>query len=538
MISYSLFNKTQNHSLNVYQAVKYCKECGENGIIFEKGEYHFYPDMAAEEAVCVSNHDIYGFRRIAFCLSSLNDFCIDGDGSRFIFHGSIIPFYINGSKRVTLKNLTLDYDSDRILLLRVTDVNDGFFDVQAENETGYKVSNGILNICTGYGDSGVLNSLMIRTVGDSDEYEKGTDEEFFCMNPSLFVEDKGDKKLRIHNSTLNVKSGMYLIAAGDNRSLCNIVINKSSDVTLDSLTMYSSYAMGVLAQVSKNITIDKMTVAAHTGKLYSLAADATHFVNCRGLVKVTNSSFSDQLDDALNIHGIFTKIEDKSEDSVTVRYMHKSAKGIDIYDAGDKIAVLNPRSLIGNRYYTVKKAEVINLNYTKLYLCEPTEDIPVGYVVENLTKNCDLIFEGNRVFKNRARGMLIGTKGKVEIKNNYFHTSGTSVLFESDGEYWFESGGTKDVKISENIFDRCCIGPVHWGQGVIETVSRREDVEGEYYHNFIAVTDNEFIGNTSPVLIADNIKTLVFKNNKSNRSLIYDIKRCETIDTKEKTVKK
>ena len=198
---------------------------------------------------------------------------------------------------------------------------------------------------------------MIRTVDEGDEYQKGIDEEFLCMNPSLTVEGVGEGCLRFYNSALKVKAGMKVLATGDNRPTCNIVVNKSSDVTFDSLTMYSSYSMGVLAQVSKNITVDKMTVKAHDKMLSSLSTDALHFVNCSGLVRVADSTFSNQLDDALNVHGIFTKITEKSDDCIIVKFMHKSAKGIDIYDAGDKISVLDPRSLVGNSCYTVKKAE-------------------------------------------------------------------------------------------------------------------------------------------------------------------------------------
>ena len=530
MINYSLFNKTPDHSYNVLNAIRYCREHGEDGIVFPLGEYHFYPEMASECALCVSNNDIYGFRRIAFLLSDMESFTVDGGGSTFIFHGKIMPFYINASKNVTVRGVTLDYENNRSLLLRVTSASDGFFECDAVNSTGYTVSNGALNICTGYGESDILNSLMIRTVGDSDDYEKGTDEEFLCMNPSLYVEDMGAGRLCIRGSTLDVKTGMHLIATGNNRPVCNIAINKSSDVTLDGITMYSSYSMGVLAQVSENITIDKMTVKAHDGELYSLSTDATHFVNCRGLVKVTNSSFSNQLDDALNIHGIFTKITHAEDDYIIVKYMHNSAKGIDIYSVDDEISVLNPRSLVGGSRYTVKNIEVINLNYTRLYLDRPADTVTVGDVVENITKNCDLLFEGNRVMKNRARGLLVGTQGRVEIKNNYFHTSGTSVLFESDGEYWFESGGTTDVRICGNTFESCCIGPVHWGSGVIETVSRKEYADGLYYHKSISITDNSFVGNDAPALIADNIENLVFKSNNSDRELCYKINRCEKID--------
>ena len=528
MVNYGKYNTTNDHAFNVCNAIIQCKKSGENGIVFDKSEYHFYPDKASESMMCVSNNDIYGFRRVAFLLSDMDNFCIDGSGSTFIFHGEIVPFFVNGSKNITVKNVTMDYEKSCVLDLEVTQVNDKSFEaIVCDGE--YCVENGILKIERGLQEKDSLYFIMIRTIGDSNNYVKGTDEEFIVKNPSIFVEDLSDGKLRISNCSLNVKEGMHLLAKGRDRHVCNIVVNKSTDITLEDITMYSSYSMGVLCQMSRNITIDKMSVTAHKGRLFSLAADATHFVNCTGLVKVSNSSFSDQLDDALNVHGIFTRITDVAQDYITVKYMHKSAKGIDIFGAGDKISVLNPKTLVGNRCYTIKNAEVINLNDTKLYLNEPTCDINVGEVVESITNNCDVIFENNRVFRNRARGILVATKGRVDIRNNYFNSSGSAINFESDGENGFESGGTTDVRIYGNTFENCCIGPIHWGSHVIQFVPRRESVDGMYYHGFISITDNNFISNAAPILYADNIEELVFKNNTSDKELEYTAKRCGKI---------
>ena len=530
MINYSMFNQTDNHSFNVFQAISYCKKTGEDCIVFSKGEYHFYPDMAFESVMCVSNHDIYGFRSVAFLLEQMKGFCIDGGGSRFIFHGCIVPVYINQSSKITLKNVTIDFDKTRVLDCTVTDVNEKFFEVSVSTNGEYFVENHILNINSGYGESDTLHTLMIRSEGASTRYTEETNEEFFGKNPALTVEDIGNRKLRFYNSSLKPSKGMHLLAKGGKRSLCNIVINKSSDVKLDSIRMHSGYAMGVLAQVSQNITIDRMEVKAQEGKLFSLAADATHFVHCTGLVKVSNSSFSEQLDDALNVHGIFTKIVHQAEDSVIVRYMQKSAKGIGIYDAGDEISILHPKTLVNGQKYIIQKVEVINLVYTKLYLDRLMGESAIGNVVENLTKNCDLLFENNRVFNNRSRGMLIGTKGKVEIRNNYFQTTGSSVLFESDGEYWFESGGSTDVRIYDNTFEHCCVGPAWWGNHVIQTVPRKESVPGSYYHGLISITDNYFTENTAPLLYADNVNTLVFRNNRSDREPVYSVGQCGKTD--------
>ena len=78
MINYSKFSNTENHAFNLYNAIKYCKDNNENGIVFDKGVYDFYPEMACEDALCVSNHDMYGFYRIAFLLKNMKGFTIDG----------------------------------------------------------------------------------------------------------------------------------------------------------------------------------------------------------------------------------------------------------------------------------------------------------------------------------------------------------------------------------------------------------------------------------------------------------------------------
>ena len=66
MVNYSKFNVTDDHSYNVYNAINYCKKYGEDGIVFDKGRYDFYPERASEHLLHISNHDIYGEKRIAF----------------------------------------------------------------------------------------------------------------------------------------------------------------------------------------------------------------------------------------------------------------------------------------------------------------------------------------------------------------------------------------------------------------------------------------------------------------------------------------
>ena len=92
MINYSRFNITNDHAYNLFNAINYCREAGEDGIVFDGGRYDIYPEKASEKLLHVSNHDIYSEKRIAFLIENMKNFTVDGGGSEFIFHSDMIPF--------------------------------------------------------------------------------------------------------------------------------------------------------------------------------------------------------------------------------------------------------------------------------------------------------------------------------------------------------------------------------------------------------------------------------------------------------------
>ena len=513
MINYEKFNTTENHSFNLYNAVKWCRDNECDGIVFNKGRYDFTGDMASEEVLHISNHDVYGIKRIAFLIKDMKNFTIDGGGSEFMFHNAVMPFAVVNSENITLKNFSIDVDDVMTLDLRVIDANEKYFDAEVVNNGSYKVEGDNLYLLNSDGDKDIYHYLGIRARGEDKSFIPESKDEFRAGNPALKVEDLGDRKLRIYGSKLYPAKGMRLITRGSYRFALNIAIDKSKDILLENVTMYKSYAMGLCAEMTENVTVDGMTVKAKDGELLSLNCDATHFIHCKGLVTVKNSSFSEQQDDAINIHGIFTRIVDKSDDYILIKYMQRQAKGIDIYKKGSTFQVLNPKTLIPKGIYEIKDVEVINLNYTKIYVKGGTASIDIGDDVEDLTWQCDLVFENNRVTNNRARGMLIAAKGNVLIKNNYFNTPGVAILFESDGNFWFESGGTNHIEISGNTFENCCYTNGNWGRYVIQ-LNPREEFDGEnYYHKYIKISDNKFINCEKKLLLADNVEKIELSGN-------------------------
>ena len=218
-----------------------------------------------------------------------------------------------------------------------------------------------------------------------------------------------------------------------------------------------------------------------------------------------------ELDDALNIHGMYTRILSCCGNEMLVREMHPQALGIKIYKKGDRIQILPPDTLIPYAEKTVRDVEYINEELIRLTLEEQTSDIAPGDNVESLNRAPELIFRRNTVQNNRARGMLIATRGKALIENCYFHTSGTAIKFESCGKKWFESGAVTDVTIKGCKFDGC--KHALWGDAVIECMPRDRIDRDKYFHKKIAVLDNEFIMTHGELAYFDNVENLVFREN-------------------------
>lgn len=102
---------------------------------------------------------------------------------------------------------------------------------------------------------------------------------------------------------------------------------------------------------------------------------------------------------------------------------------------------------------------------------------------------------------------------KTIIKDNYFNTAGAEILFESNGSFWFESGGTTDVVIENNVFEDCRYGK--WCSAVIEAVPREKMEKYRYFHKSIKVIGNTFKNCNSRVLNLDNVENIFLKDNET-----------------------
>ena len=482
-------------------------------IVFGQDEYNVFPDYATERALCISNHGWNGFKRIAVLLEDMENVELDFSGSTLVTHDIMTHLALLNCKNVTVRNLTLDNPSTMFLQARVIAHGDGYVDLEKSvgKDKMYVTRHGALAI--DYLESTFTVVCAIEYRAATGELEYNTDD-FPFGGPlwNMRFEELGDGRLRLHGVTRYPPIGNVEIFYVYPRLGCGIFMEDCSDVSIQNVTVHGCLGMGALAQTCHNVHLDNFNTLRHGDRYYTANVDATHFVNCTGLMHVENCTFEGQLDDALNIHGMYTRIERVSGNEIFVREVHHQARGIRIYRNGDKIQIVNAMSLIPYAQKTIKEAEYINQEIVRLVLCEDASEISAGDNVENVDRSADLIFKNNTVRNNRARGMLIATRGKTLIEDCYFHTSGSAILFESNGSFWFESGGTQDVTIRNNLFDNCKYAD--WGCAVISCVPRQAIEEDKYFHRNIRINNNEFRTTFDYVVQFDNVENISFKNNR------------------------
>lgn len=295
-----------------------------------------------------------------------------------------------------------------------------------------------------------------------------------------------------------------------------IVVTHSRDVRIEDVTVHQARGMAVLGQRSENITLRRVRVtpSPRLPLAVSIIADATHFIYCRGQILVEDCLFERMLDDAINVHGIYTIIAEQiAPNAVGVFLSHQQQLGFEFAQPGDGMRFCVRETLLDYGERTVKRVERVNDEYT---IVEFTQSID-GFLrpdsrLENATWQADLTFRRNTVRNNRARSVLVTTRGRVPIEHNRFERpSGTAILLEGDASSWHESGAVADVTIRQNLF----IG--HNAKAPLVHISPRQPGATRVlppYHRNIRITDNTFQVVHPLVLSANRAANGVFAGNR------------------------
>ncbi|WP_295767161.1 hypothetical protein [uncultured Mucilaginibacter sp.] len=492
----------------INRALGYCKGKKNITIQFPKGRYDFFPREGSSNTVGIS---VY----------KQNGVTIDGGDSEFIFHGKMQIANVDSSTNIALRNFTVDWDRPFTSQCQVVGVTDTYLDVKIDREAyPYQIEKDTI-LFTGEG----WKLPVLKMYGTL--YDKLNKEIVYntwdAPLGNIFqnkAEQLAGGVVRFHGKpSIKPEIGTYVALFHIRYGNVGIHIQNSKDVLLQDVKIYYTLGFGLRGERTENITMRNASICVNDqkGRVFSCTADATNFVNCKGVIKVENCAHTGQGDDFINIHGrnmAITKIAGPN----TLEF--KDAR---LTTVGDSVWFINKTTAQRGEIRVVSSVKKNKDNYALTFTSPVPANVNAGDFAENKTWTAGLELRRCKILKrNRARGLLVTTPKRVVIEDNYFRSAGTAILIEGDLNFWFEAGATTNLQIKNNVFENCLTSGNkngnrgEWGEAVITITPSHQPQNSstEPYHKNIRITNNQFKVFDAPLVRAVSVKGLYFDNNR------------------------
>ena len=504
-------------------------------ILLPKGRYDFYPDGASEREYYISNHDQDNPKMVGLSFEQMQNMVFDGQGSEFIFHGRMLPVSLVGSDNCTLKNFSIDFENPHISQVKIlkNDTINGLITYEVAPWVQYEIRDSNF-VAKGEGWEHIPRSGIAF---------EGATKRLVYTTSDIAVATRRVKEIaprQIEATWRNKKliPGTVVAMRGWGRPTPGVFLYHDTDTKLENIQVHYAEGMGLLAQMSENITLDGFSVClrgADDPRYFTTQADATHFSGCKGLIRSVNGLYENMMDDAINVHGTYLKVQKRIDDRTLLgEYMHPQSYGFEWGRPGDSVQFINSRTMevlgASNRIASIQAADKPDEHGAKQFRItfEQPVDASISeagtFGIENLTWTPEVYFADNVIRNNRARGSLFSTPRRTVVERNLFdHTSGTAILLCGDCNGWFETGACHDVQIRENRFVNALTNQFQFTNAVISIYPEIPDLKGQraYFHSGIVIEDNVFEMFDQPVLYAKSVDGLVFRHNQIHQNHDY-----------------
>lgn len=523
---------------------------------FAPGRYHFYPEGAVRKEYYISNHDQHADRAVGIAIEGFDGLTLDGCGADFIFHGRMLPLSVVGTTNCTLRNFSIDFATPHIAQAEVLSYD-------AEEGITFRVAPWVNTRVTAEGAFEHCGEGWAMRPGWGIAFEPDTRHIVFNtsdigtpVHQVVQVDERTFRSPVWKDSRL--KPGTIVAMRTYERPSPGIFVSHAKDTRLDNIKVHYAEGMGLLAQMSEDITLDGFSVCLRGDddpRYFTTQADATHFSGCKGKIRSVNGLYEGMMDDAINVHGTYLKVMERVDDhTVKARYMHGQAWGFDWGYVGDKVQFVRSRTMElvgGAEPFVTEVAEISESSENSrpqhetgwqhgvshgakefvIRFADPLPEVITaaeGFGIENLTWTPEVYFAHNIIRNNRARGTLFSTPKRTVVEDNLFdHTSGTAILLCGDCNGWYETGACRDVLIRRNRFVNALTNMFQFTNAVISIYPEIPDLNAQkaYFHggkkNAIRIVDNVFETFDHPLLYAKSVDGLLWRGNSIKHNTDY-----------------
>lgn len=477
------------------KALHYCQENPGTRLFVEKGEYHFSPTSP-------------------LVLQGLRDVLIDGPEAKFLTRTRGTFLHLTDCRSTEIRGLSFDWERDSdplddiVNICHVDKENKCFdlvFPLREEIDEGMPIKS--ITQCD-------PETFTFGAKGASQEV-------YFQQNPVIESVQKTDRNVLHMRLTVNPMFSEGITAILRHYVYDGTVFaleEGNSHLTFQNLRIYGSPGMAVVASgrsshfqvLDTYVGVDPALQDKHH---VSLGADAFHFVNTNGCIRLEGCDVSKQGDDALNIHDGLGYLYEV--DGCTAK-MHASAL---LVEKGDTMSFRNPGYGKTGFFAVVEEVSTHGTKKEIRFDRDISTHVEAGYTAWNMgydSKN--YVVRNNYFHENRARGLLMQSSEGVCENNRFYKIQGPAIRIVMDiiPHLWQEGTGVDGIIIQRNTFERCDYS--QWGRLIeISTNIDGHKADTVVFRN-IDIQDNQFSGSESSVLDADNVEGLSFCGNKIDAS--------------------
>ncbi|GHH97820.1 right-handed parallel beta-helix repeat-containing protein [Neobacillus kokaensis] len=544
----------------IWQAFESAKAMeGQVVIDFPYGTYQLQKGSSQVREYHTSNTDSMRFphKPIALLLEDQQDVIINGNGSLFMINGDCMALAVVRSKNVTLNNFSWDYSVPTTIEMTVMATGE----VNGEQFTDFSIP-----VCFSYSvDEDGRNVNWYSEIDPKSGKHYWTDRNhkdawvIVVYHPDRnitrrYSPDAGPfseartKIIQLNESTIRIFYGkdrpilhqkdlVFTFCSTQRRDTAGAFIWESSDTVVEKVNVHYMHGFGWLTQLSHNVSFYNCSFKTREerGLFTSSFADSIHVSGASGHVHIEGCSFKLAHDDPINVHGTFTRVEERiDERTLKLRYIHRQQGGFPQYYRGNEVVfyrrdTLTPICREDQRYtVTAVKHPGEDDNDLQSMIVSFDQEIPNNIiekedgeslvVAENVTYTPTVHIKNNHFEAIPTRGILCTTSRKVLIEQNTFkHMTMDGIFISNDSQDWYESGPVRDVTIRSNTFYVAEVGHADWRNAAIRifpvTKGNQIPPSEQAIHRNIRIEQNEFYMENESVLVVNSVKQLLFRNN-------------------------
>lgn len=489
----------------------------ETVLAFEKGTYYFHRegsrlcDIFSSGGKSVKNY-------VVFPVQNKKGLTICGNGSEFVFCDRMQPFLFQNCKDILLKDFSMDYSFLRYAYGTVKDATeDGFTLLMDEDLFDYSVDGG--NLCFHCGSDTLstryrkisCKRIMPKRSGIYFLYIGDTQAPAYAAAPNVRIDGektKGGVFFRYRDASPRVcfLPGDTVCLGYDNeREAQSFWFENCKEICLEDVSIYRGGGMGVVADVCEDIRIYRLRIQVKPGReeFYTTTADGIFLTNCKGVFELKDSLISKTYDDAMNIHGFYTFVEEVLPDNkVRVGYRHASHWGAVPFKTGDVLHISEPETFREAGTAKVVALDVSPDRERMVLTLDCAEPLAPGMLLENPDRMPNVLLENNVV--ENCPHIRVSAR-YMTVRNNQLNLNDNDLYINDLIGFWGESGAVEEVTICDNTFGNAA------GGNILVKSFRPED--SNRLHNRIKIENNRFAQHKEKALRISGVRELDIVNN-------------------------